>query len=410
MPPNPPVAVIDFETTGFSPAKNDRVLEIGVVLLDECGQHQYSWTTLVNPVRDVGATWVHGIAARELLDAPRFEEVVDDLLSLLDGRALVAHNAPFDMNFLRHELSRSGYALPDKPPALCSMKWSRRVLGVAKLAQCCEAVGVSLTNAHAALDDAIATAELYRHLQVRAGDRGDWKRELHASLNFELPYPKGAAKGHRILRGENAPTTPSAWIERINVRGRGTPSSTDENVYLRGLRAALLDLGISETEGRQLASLANRMGLSRARVRELHQTFLELMAAETWSDGICTVTEGKQMAQVAVSLGLAETDAVRALKRFKAVRVEPQEVFLRSGDRVVFTGRFSVSRSVLVEQITAAGLTTGGITKSTKLVVAADPDSLSRKAQNARASGVAVVDEAGFRRLFREYLESPASG
>ncbi|WP_143026021.1 exonuclease domain-containing protein [Leucobacter chromiiresistens] len=60
-------AVIDFETTGFVPERNDRVVEVGVVLLDETGQQEHSWTTLVNPRRDVGASHVHGISGGDLL-------------------------------------------------------------------------------------------------------------------------------------------------------------------------------------------------------------------------------------------------------------------------------------------------------------------------------------------------------
>jgi DNA polymerase-3 subunit epsilon len=54
-------AVIDFETTGFSPARGDRAVEVGVVLLARDGVREGEWDTLLNPMRDVGASWVHGI-------------------------------------------------------------------------------------------------------------------------------------------------------------------------------------------------------------------------------------------------------------------------------------------------------------------------------------------------------------
>lgn len=140
----PGYAVIDFETTGLVPERGDRVVEVGIVLLTERGQREDSWTTLVNPKRDVGANHIHGISAAEVLDAPVFSEIGDQVLDLLSGRAVVAHNAVFDMRFLHHELMRSGYQIAERPRAMCSMKWSGQLLGAAKLAHCCEALGIPL--------------------------------------------------------------------------------------------------------------------------------------------------------------------------------------------------------------------------------------------------------------------------
>jgi DNA polymerase-3 subunit epsilon len=63
-------AVIDIETTGFSPAHHHRILEIGVVLVDDEGNLVYEWETLVNPQRDVAATEIHGLSAADVCRAP----------------------------------------------------------------------------------------------------------------------------------------------------------------------------------------------------------------------------------------------------------------------------------------------------------------------------------------------------
>ncbi len=68
----PSFAVIDFETTGFSPGNGDRVIEIGFVLLGCDGFAEGEWDTLVNPMRDVGASWVHGITDDDVQQAPEF--------------------------------------------------------------------------------------------------------------------------------------------------------------------------------------------------------------------------------------------------------------------------------------------------------------------------------------------------
>ncbi|MBK9697231.1 MAG: 3'-5' exonuclease [Propionibacteriaceae bacterium] len=62
--------VIDLETTGLSPRQHDRIVEIAAVYVSENGQIEGEWTTLVNPGRDVGPTNLHGIAAKDVLDAP----------------------------------------------------------------------------------------------------------------------------------------------------------------------------------------------------------------------------------------------------------------------------------------------------------------------------------------------------
>src|SRR3982751_954670 len=99
------VAVIDVETTGLSP-RTDRVVEVGVVLLDERGEVEAEFETLVNPGRDVGPTRLHGIRAADVVAAPTFAEVAPYLRSVLTGRTLVAHNALFDLRFLAREFAR----------------------------------------------------------------------------------------------------------------------------------------------------------------------------------------------------------------------------------------------------------------------------------------------------------------
>ncbi len=64
-------AVIDLETTGFAYNHTDRVCEIGVVLVGPDGRREDSWTTLVNPQRDLGAQHVHRIDALACFDTAR---------------------------------------------------------------------------------------------------------------------------------------------------------------------------------------------------------------------------------------------------------------------------------------------------------------------------------------------------
>ena len=114
------VAVIDVETTGLSP-RMDRVVEVGVVLLDSHGEVEAEFETLVNPGRDVGPTGLHGISASDVVDAPAFADVAPHLRSLLAGRVVVAHNALFDLRFLAREFGRAGMPI-ELSPSLCTMR------------------------------------------------------------------------------------------------------------------------------------------------------------------------------------------------------------------------------------------------------------------------------------------------
>ena len=83
-------AVVDFETTGLSPAKGDRAIEIGLVHVAPDGTLEDEHETLIHVDRSVGASWVHHITARDLLHAPDFEGIAHELRDLLVGRVFVA--------------------------------------------------------------------------------------------------------------------------------------------------------------------------------------------------------------------------------------------------------------------------------------------------------------------------------
>lgn len=87
----PGFAVIDFETTGVRPERGDRIIEVAVVHLDAEGRFEAAFETLLNPDRDLGAQAIHGISAREILDAPSFAAIAADPDSL-SGKARKARD------------------------------------------------------------------------------------------------------------------------------------------------------------------------------------------------------------------------------------------------------------------------------------------------------------------------------
>lgn len=155
-----PVAVLDFETTGMW-AGVDRVVEVAVVRVEPGRGPELVLDTLVNPNRRVGCTFVHGITDRDVVDAPRFEQVAGRLLRAVAGCVVAAYNAAFDVRFLEAELDRVG--VRHSFPHLCLM-YLRPMLGLGKhcrLSAACHAHGIPLGRAHAAAPDADAAARLW---------------------------------------------------------------------------------------------------------------------------------------------------------------------------------------------------------------------------------------------------------
>lgn len=406
-----PFAVIDFETTGLVPERTDRVVEVGVVLTDDDGRIEHEWTTLVNPRRDVGATHIHGIPAGDVLDAPDFGDISDYLLEMLSGRVLVAHNASFDMRFLHRELQLARYELPSRPTALCSMKWARRMIGAVKLAHCCDALDISLSQAHSALGDAHATAELLSHLLASCCGFPEWLEDIAHCSSYTWPPSFGrAARAMAVHRGQ-AVADPHAWLRSV-LRAAWIPATAeDEASYMVMLDNALLDRSISRSEGRQLLETAEAAGLSRGTVTRLHQDYLRAVAVEALADGIVTDFERAELEAVALALGFGAPYVDEALEWAAAADASSRQesskgLVLQPGDRVVFTGEMNRGRDEWVSAITAAGLASGGISKSTRLLVAADPDSQSGKAAKARQYGIPVVGEEAFEQIFAKYQAS----
>lgn len=106
----------DTETTGLSP-KTGRLVEIGVVKFRGSGDVLAETNWLVNPECDIPAqaTAVHGIRTGDVLNAPLFKDVFPEFAAFCENSVLLAHNAPFDVNFLKAELKRAGMDAPALP-------------------------------------------------------------------------------------------------------------------------------------------------------------------------------------------------------------------------------------------------------------------------------------------------------
>jgi len=127
MIPLPPLTVFDVETTGLDASKGHRIIEIaGIRIENGVIDESKSFVSLVNPEREIpwAAKQVNKISDDDVISAAGIEEVLPQFLDFAKGSILVAHNANFDMSFLRAEKELCwGYL--DLPECLCTLRLSR---------------------------------------------------------------------------------------------------------------------------------------------------------------------------------------------------------------------------------------------------------------------------------------------
>ncbi|WP_421844155.1 exonuclease domain-containing protein [Mycobacterium sp.] len=392
-------AVLDFETTGFAANHHDRVVEVGVVLLSSGGEIEDEWSSLLNPGRDVGRTDIHGISAGDVLGAPTFASVVPKLLRDLRGRILTSHNLAFDLRFLGAELRRAGIAL-DNPwcTGFCTMKWAGRLLPAAsrKLQDCCDAAGVVLADAHSALADARAAADLLRHLLKIGGTPPPWARDISGADEFQWPDVTGS-EVRLVVRGTQPQRRPAAWLDRIVAR---MPLHDDIQIesYLEVLESALLDHYLSRHEEEALVEIAEELSLARQVLDEIHREYLRSMARVALADGVVTDDERAELLQVAELIGLTP-DHVDAALAIVPARQANAEFAFNAGDVLCLTGAMRRPRSEWEAELGQRGILVGSLTRRTRVLIAADPDSISSKANKAREYGIPIINEDALTRL-----------
>jgi len=183
------IVAFDTETTGLQPFAGDRIIEFAAVVLrlDDSGQivDREDHSFLVNPGIPIPrkVTEITGISDGDVVEAPSFEAVADDVQALLRDSVSVAHNYPFDLAFLTKEFQRIGRSWPEPMAEIDTVDLSLRCFPDARshrLADVCSRVGVVLDGAHRATNDAAACGEVFAAL-VRRFDVDD---DLQAMLDW----------------------------------------------------------------------------------------------------------------------------------------------------------------------------------------------------------------------------------
>jgi DNA polymerase-3 subunit epsilon len=378
----------DVETTGFN--KNDRIVEIGLVTFKN-GQLLEEWSTLLNPQRDVGKSNIHGITASMVSTAPLFEEVVNDIFRIINGRVLVAHQFSFDARMLAQELNRLDVD-GDLGKGFCTLIASRNLLpGTAdSLAATCAALGIESVDAHSALGDARMTMQIFQKLF------DDGQEVTHAKVNYD-----NTLNPSRVLQREAFKKTPDEAIDRIKAFTKKVPFPTSDEkfvAYLLLLNMAMQDLVISKAEEAELNHWAEDLDISPTQVQTLHQGYLDSFIQAALRDGVITLQEREMIELVAKALHLpVEIPDSPQL-------IQANEDSLSVGKRVCFTGEafgFSgntIQRSDLEALAAKVGLhPVKDVTKKgCDILVAADEATMSGKAKKAKEWGIPLISVEKF--------------
>ena len=268
--------VVDLETTGASVRDGSAITEIGAVKV-RGGRVIQEFQTFVNPGCAIPAfiTVLTGITDAMVLRAPTIAEAFPTFLEFCGSKTetvLVAHNAPFDLGFLKGAAAELQYPWPNFPVIdtvrVARMTLSRDEVRDCKLSTLAKFFGTVVTPNHRALDDAQATLEVLHGLIERLGSLGITTLEdLQGFINKVTPEQR--KKKHLA---EGIPATPGVYIFR-SVTGEALYIGTSKN--LRNRVRTYFGAGETRRRIREMVALSERVDIIEcatvleAQVREL---------------------------------------------------------------------------------------------------------------------------------------------
>lgn len=220
-------AIVDIETTG-SYASANGITEVAIYVFD--GEKVIKkFESLINPRQPI-PRYIQsftGITDEMVANAPEFEDVAEDIFSLLDENIFIAHNVNFDYSFLKSHLLRAGLDL--KAKKLCTVRLSRKIFPgfpSYSLGNLCRSLEIDITNRHRAGGDAEATVRVFEKLLEN--DKEDFISKSLLRNSKEQSLPPNVPKAHF----EVLPTTPGVYYfhdargkiiyvgKAINIRNR----------------------------------------------------------------------------------------------------------------------------------------------------------------------------------------------
>jgi len=409
-------AVLDVETTGLS--RLDRIIEVAILRLDSTGEPLDSYVTLINPKRDVSLGRIHGITASDVAAAPVFEEIAGDIVSMLRGAVVVAHNSSFDLRMIASEFDRLSAPIP-LTPSVCTVRLAQHLLpGSTRLGAIKEFYGIDDFDEHAALGDVLATREIFVRM---VSELGGW-----SSSNY-LKF----VRDQDALNGASWPTLPKSNIQMTRSQAYSRkqerdswyiarlidsmPMESEKNPefdeYLSILDRVLEDRLVEDWETEALFDLATKYHLSREQVEKAHKIYFGELSVIAWADGTVTEIEKGDLEHVANILCISSTDRDQIIANAKSDFASGEDMSSHlhdgcefQGMSICFTGAMictrdgnPITRAMAQEAADQAGMVVHQrVTKKTDLLVVADPETLSGKARKAHDYGTRIIAETVF--------------
>ncbi len=215
-----PLAFLDVETTGLSAWFGDRICEIAIL---RCQGEQIlaSFDTLVDPQRRIspGASRVNGLTDQDVKGAPLFNEIAPQVETLLQDAVIVAHNAPFDLGFVRSELGRLGKSLPSVE-VIDTLQLARQYFRFHSnsLQAIADALSIERSTAHRAMADVLTTRAVLKCFLARL--------EQVSTEQYETvpvpPAPDPAGLDLPPLLQEALAQKHDLWIRYVDQKGNET--------------------------------------------------------------------------------------------------------------------------------------------------------------------------------------------
>ena len=426
--------VLDVETTGLNPDSH-RIVELALITVVD-GAAVEAWSSQFNPEGPVGKTEIHGITDEDVANAPRFKDQVHEISKRIQDVVVVAHNARFDLAFLRSEFDRAGHA-SQWIPSICTLNASNYYqphLSRRRLADCCEDAGIEINNAHSAGGDALATAKLFHYYLSSDTEPLPRQEDLdlvrNPSSQFYKPTDnkiKNEFVRERIVRESEQrshASNQSVYSELTKLLAACSfaevleaESFEGEFAYLEKVVEYLEDGVISESEFQELEAVAGIYGLTNAQIAVANRALLRALTLQALKDESISVSERDELSEFASSLNIKKETLSEVIKEAKELRSrtlskklnplpdswklgEP----LRVGQKVVFTGCNPDKRAELEKESKKLGVgISSNVSKKTSLLVT-DGSYVGNKANDAKALGLRVVTPEEYE-LMLQYLQ-----
>ncbi|NOX31637.1 MAG: 3'-5' exonuclease, partial [Actinobacteria bacterium] len=369
-------AFVDVETTGLD-VQDSSIVEIGIISTNERGEIFDRYETLINPLRKMAATKIHGIRATAISAAPTFELIAADVAERLDGAVVVACNARFDSSFVGHAMEEvGGHITRDWTCAMAAASSQLPNLSRRRLTDVAATLGLEPDGLlHSASADADLCARVFFALPSRPSpSRCRAAAFMHA---YRVPpMPRSIADDQGTSR------RPFSQVRSLEVSGPANVALIAE------LKDVFADNVVTLNEAKSVSTLIDSERLTAGDVLAGFNQYLEEEITAVLADGVVDAEERLKLRAISHHLGYPAPYIERRLAGEPAPSLD---FLLAPGISVVFTGLSDEDSWDLTLRCAEQGVAIRhSVSKATDLVVY-DGSPTTRKATKATELSIPLM-------------------